>query len=479
MSPKERNHTEGGSRLPKPAQKEKRPAGQRTQKQKTLRVLYIVLTVIAAVIVVGFLFWNVFSAPPGEGELATRKPQTTTVIDEEGNEVEVEIPGLSADRKEQFYTFLLVGQDTYGGGNTDTMMLAAYDVPNQKLSVMSLPRDTFVNYNGRRVLLNSVYNRAGGAKDDQGITALKDAVGDLTGVTPDFYVIIQWEAVGTLVDAIDGVYFDVPRRMYYNDLTQNFKIDLQPGYQLLDGDKAMQLIRWRHNSDDRGHILNSGYATGDIGRIGTQQEFMKAIIAKCLQPEVLLTNLTEYISIFQKNVVTDLTVPNMAYFAKSAVGKLDMDSVAFMTMPYQSAGDGAHVLPVGSELLAAINEGFNPYRDDIRLSELKLVTSISSSGSSGSSSGSSGGMSQTVTPSPTPTPAATPTPSPTPGTEMPVTSPEGGEGGQTTAPPSESPGASEQPAPSPTPTPMPTPTPAATPAPSTAPTSGPGMEPVE
>lgn len=114
---------------------------------------------IAAVIVVGFLFWNVFSAPPGEGELATRKPQTTTVIDEEGNEVEVEIPGLSADRKEQFYTFLLVGQDTYGGGNTDTMMLAAYDVPNQKLSVMSLPRDTFVNYNGRRVLLNSVYNR--------------------------------------------------------------------------------------------------------------------------------------------------------------------------------------------------------------------------------------------------------------------------------------------------------------------------------
>ena len=156
MSPKERNHTEGGSRLPKSAQKEKRPAGQRTQKQKTLRVLYIVLTVIAAVIVVGFLFWNVFSAPPGEGELATRKPQTTTVIDEEGNEVEVEIPGLSADRKEQFYTFLLVGQDTYGGGNTDTMMLAAYDVPNQKLSVMSLPRDTFVNYNGRRVLLNSV-----------------------------------------------------------------------------------------------------------------------------------------------------------------------------------------------------------------------------------------------------------------------------------------------------------------------------------
>ena len=96
------------------------------------------LTVIAATIVVGTAGFFLMTAPPE----VTPKPQTTTVIDEHGNEIEVEIPGLAANRKDQFYTFLVVGQDTGGGGNTDTLMLAAYDVPNQTLNVMSIPRDT-------------------------------------------------------------------------------------------------------------------------------------------------------------------------------------------------------------------------------------------------------------------------------------------------------------------------------------------------
>ena len=80
----------------------------------------------------------------------------------------MEIPGLSAGRKEQFYTFLVAG---VSGGNTDTMLLAAYDVPNQKLSVMSLPRDTYVIYNGRTVMINLGYSRGGG--EEGGVEALK------------------------------------------------------------------------------------------------------------------------------------------------------------------------------------------------------------------------------------------------------------------------------------------------------------------
>lgn len=200
------------------------------------------LTVIAAIIVVGTAGFFLMTAPPE----VTPKPQTTTVIDENGNEIEVEIPGLAANRKDQFYTFLVVGQDTGGGGNTDTLMLAAYDVPNQTLNVMSIPRDTYVNYNGRKVLVNSVYNRAGAGED--GIKALKKEIGELTGVTPDFHVIIQWEAVGELVDAIDGVYFDVPYDMNYEDPDQDLYIHLNAGMQELDGSEAMQLLRWRKNN---------------------------------------------------------------------------------------------------------------------------------------------------------------------------------------------------------------------------------------
>lgn len=136
----------------------------------------------------------------------------------------------------------------------------------------------------------------------------------------------------------------------------------------------MGLVRWRHNSDDRGNISRTyGYAEGDIGRIKTQQAFLKEVIKKCLQTDVLLGNLGEFINIFQKNVTTDLSVANMAYFGKSALGGLDMDQVSFVTLPNRNAGDGAHLLPVGSQIVKTVNDGFNPYKEAIRLGELRLA----------------------------------------------------------------------------------------------------------
>lgn len=355
-----------------------------SQKERILRGTYLALTIISAIIVAVYVFWTFFAAPPdvndpgrpGSAEVVTRPPVVTTYVDPNtGEEIEEVIPGLSADRKEEFYTFLLVGksQET-GGGLTDTMMLVAYDVPNQSLSVMSLPRDTYVRYNGRTPMLNAVYNMAGGDRDNKGVEGLKRAVKDLTGIYPDFYVTIQWEAFGELVDAIGGVYFEVPFDMYYNDLSQNFKINLKKGYQLLDGEGAMGVVRWRHNSDDSGHISSSyGYAEGDIGRIKTQQAFMKEVIKKCLQPDVVLKSLSKYITIFQKNVETDLEAGHIAYFVQSAVGGLDMEGVKFATLPNYSAGNG-HLLPSGSKIVQTVNDGFNPYKEDIRLGELTLAT---------------------------------------------------------------------------------------------------------
>lgn len=342
---------------------------------------YIVLTVISAIIVAGYTMWSLFSAAPdpdGNGRHPdnTRAPIVTQYVDPDtGETIEEEIPGLPADRKREFYTFLLIGQSQDTGGKlSDTMMLAAYDVPNQTLSVMSLPRDTYVKYNGRLMLLNAVYNAAGGDRDGKGVAGLKQAVKDLTGIYPDFHVIIQWEALGELVDAIGGVYYEVPFDMYYNDLSQHFKIDLKKGYQLLDGEGAMGLVRWRHNSDNSGHISSTyGYAEGDIGRIKTQQAFLKEVIKKCLQMDTLLKNLGDYIGIFQRNVTTDLEIGHMAYFAKSALGGLDMENVKFETLPWYSAGN-AHILPSGSQIVKSINNGYNPYKNDIRLGELRLAT---------------------------------------------------------------------------------------------------------
>lgn len=479
MSPRQKKST-GGARLQKEGTS--RSGGQRkssgwsrlSTQQKVLRVAFLVTTIIAAIIVAAFVIINLVGAPPDvSNRLPDRPPMATTIINEQGEEVEVEIPGLSSERKKQFYTFLLIGQDTFGGGNTDTMMLAAYDVPNQTLNVMSLPRDTFVEYGNRRVLLNSVYNRAGGG--EKGINALKQEVGELTGVFPDYYVIVQWEAVGELVDAIGGVEFEVPFNMYYNDLSQDFKIDLKKGVQVLDGKGAMGLLRWRHNSiGDTGKIDNSyGYAEGDIGRIRTQQDFLKATLSKCLQPTVLLPNLTGYINIFLENVETDMPFPHLVYFAKSAVGNLDMDNVSFITMPYRPAGDGAHVIPIGSELVEAVNNGFNPYLEDVRLGELKLYSATVSRPTSKPSQNYS-------TPEPVDTREPLPSDSPEPGeTDAPETdSPESSSTPSVPQGPGSTPvGGEETPVPSNGPTEEPTGNPQPDPTPVAPPPTAPPVEP--
>lgn len=396
MNPEQRKNHRGGARVQKPesprrekeTKREKKPGRPRTKKQKILLGLYIALTVVAAIIVAGAIVFGLMSAPP-EVALPTPTPRHTTIINEQGEEVEVEIPGLSAGRKEQFYTFLVAG---VSGGNTDTMLLAAYDVPNQKLSVMSLPRDTYVIYNGRTVMINSVYSRGGG--EEGGVEALKKAVGSLTGVTPDFYVLVEWEAVGELVDAIGGVYFDVPRRMYYNDLSQHFKIDLQPGYQLLDGNGAMGVLRWRHNSDDSGHILNSGYAMGDLGRIKTQQAFLTAMVDQLLQIKNV-TKINQFIQVFQNNVETDLSFQNILWFAQQAIlGGLSMENVEFVTMPNRTASCWSrtyhnyqsYVVPSANELLELVNTKLSPYTEVFTLSDLDIM-SVNSDGSISSSTG--------------------------------------------------------------------------------------------
>ena len=188
----------------------------------------------------------------------------------------------------------------------------------------------------------------------------------------------------------------------------------------------------------------------------------------------------EYVTIFQKDVETDLSVPNMAYFGKSAANGLDMSQVEFITMPYKDAGDGAHLLPVGSKIVEEVNDGFNPYDREITLRDLDLVTSNSSSGSSGSSgSGSTSKPSATPSAVPTEEPSVSATPS-QPVVESPPAS----------AAPSQSPAVSaapsQDPAATPTPVVPPTSTPVFTPDPAPTPVStpggnieyGPGMEPV-
>ena len=372
-------HLAGGTPKKNRPKKQKRPS-RLTRQQKLLIAVAVVLAILLIAVVA---CQSLFVRPdlPGTG---TEDGAETEEIDwGEGNR-----PHSGGERKsEDYYTVLILGRDTGGGGNTDTMLLASYDVTNQKATVMSIPRDTMVNipYDIKRI--NAVYNYGGGG--DEGIQYLYKEISQLVGFEPDYQVIVEWEAVGQIVDAMGGVWFDVPRNMNYDDPYQDLHIHQEKGYRLLSGDDAMQVLRYRHDND-----MSYGYPDGDLGRIKTQQAFLSAMVEQLLKLGNI-TKINEFIQVFQNNVETDLSFQNILWFAQQAIlGGLSMENVEFVTMPNKNVSAWSrtyqnyqsYVVPDADELLDLVNNQLSPYTKVFTLSDLDIM-SVNSDGSLSSSTG--------------------------------------------------------------------------------------------
>lgn len=328
------------------------------------RLRWRVIRVAAAICVIVALLLAVYGA-------VVRRPNVPALP--VGGDVSAgENQASAAGRRAGVYTLLVVGKDTGGGGNTDTMILATYDTREKTLNAMSLPRDTMTNVSWSNKKLNTVYNYYKGKDKDtqveKGMTALKTHVAKLTGILPDFYVMVDWDAVGELVDAIGGVTFDVPYDMHYDDPYQDLHIHQDKGVRKLTGEDAMQVIRWRKNNGKYGKLQ-----IGDSGRMKVQQDFLAAVAKECLQLKHLM-NASEFARIFTENVDTDLSVGNLAWFAQQAIGMDADQDIHFHTMPFTNYTRGtAYVLPVVDELLAILNEDMNPYKDEITADELEVL----------------------------------------------------------------------------------------------------------
>ena len=284
-----------------------------------------------------------------------------------------EVPDIiKSGRKNGVYTFLLVGRDVVSG-STDTILLLSYDINQKTIRGLNLPRDTMMNVSTASKRLNAVfgYNRGRDkeTRTEKGINALRLQVSKLTGITPDFYVLVEWEAIGNLVNALGGVEFEVPWDMNYDDPEQNLHIHQKAGLRKLNGEDAMQVIRWRKNND------GSNSSGGDLARLGIQQNFLKAAAKECLQPAIFL-NIPELARIFTENVETDLTLGNILAFAQLAYGMDPEEDVSFVTAPVASSvsyNGASMVVLSGNGILEIVNSGMNPYQRDIQSSDLELI----------------------------------------------------------------------------------------------------------
>ncbi len=388
-----RDHDEPGKRL----QKRQKPAltPEQAQKRKEKRVMAIMIAaaivmVIAAALVLLCDRWvkkpDLPPAPVQSGAVEPLDPSAEPTLSFEAVQ-----PKVGGERKSKdIYTFLIFGSDV-ASGLTDTMMVATYDVTEQKATVMSLPRDTLTNSRGYRIpdkKLNAVYTLYG--KGDEGVEALKREVSELVGFTPDYYVRIDWELVGEMVDAIGGVWYDVPFLMQYTDSAQDLYIYQEAGYRLLGGDDAMQIVRWRKN--DPG--IPGGGDGSDLYRLQVQHGFLKAVLKQTLQIQNVL-RINQLAELFGNRVDSDLSIENIFWFAKEAIlGGLKVDDVEFCTMPvaggsyYQAKYDTTYpfVYPIQSQLLTLINESLNPFVEQVTIKQLDLM-SVAPDGSLRSSTG--------------------------------------------------------------------------------------------
>lgn len=202
---------------------------------------------------------------------------------------------------------------------TDTIIYVKANLETGKISYISIPRDTYITNNyavGHKI--NSIYRKVN-------IEPLVAEVQELIDVEIDYYLVVDADIVIDLVDSIGGVEFNVPMRMKYDDPTQDLHIDLEEGMQVLDGDKAEQLIRFRKGND------GSGYREGDIQRTKVQQDFIKAFLNQAAKAENIL-KADEIISIALNNTDTNITIREaLAYITD--IPKLDLPNIFSCTAP--------------------------------------------------------------------------------------------------------------------------------------------------
>ena len=288
---------------------EKNKKKKKDKKSHKILITILILILVSAIAVGSWFGYKVYSNGGGEFNF---KGVLATIVGHDEKTLE-KLPKIYC---------LVTGQSQ---NLTDTIMVCAYDPKTQEASILSIPRDTFVGTNKNTA---TSYNKINALYQTSPQKTL-DAINQITGLDIKYYVNIDTKALRQVVDSIGGVDFDVPINMDYDDVSQNLHIHLKAGYQHLDGNKAEQVVRFRHNNN--GTSYSSDYGDNDLGRMKTQRAFIEAVIKKLATPSTL-TKLPELIKVAENNVTTNLDVSKAKDYAPYAV-EFKTENLKTATLP--------------------------------------------------------------------------------------------------------------------------------------------------
>ena len=240
----------------------------------------------------------------------------------------------SKEEKLETISGIIIGCDK-SKALTDVVMVLNYDPNTNKIKLISIPRDLKIEFNEefKQVKENNsdinliysklteVYYYAG--DDEEAIQSIKEIASIITDLDIDYYAKVDLKAFKEIVDLVGGVEFDVAERMYYKDPTQNLLINLQKGQQLLDGEHAEMLVRYRR------------YVWGDLERIKVQRQFFKALTEKILNIKNPVTIMSLVQNIYS-NIETDFNLMDVMKYMNYII-KLDYSNLLneenMMTIP--------------------------------------------------------------------------------------------------------------------------------------------------
>ena len=221
---------------------------------------------------------------------------------------------------------LLMGYSNDNGLKlTDTIIVGSYNPKTQKASLLSIPRDTFVGKNLKTGTGNDKINAIYQKSPEKAL----EKVNEITGLDIKYYMVINNQALIELVDVIEGVEFYVPMRMKYTDTSQDLYIDLQEGLQTLNGDKAEQLLRFRHG--DNGETYPEEYGDNDLGRMKTQRNFMIETVKQTIRAKNVF-KIKDIIDIAYEYVETNISVSTIKDYVPYAIN-VDISAIESRVLP--------------------------------------------------------------------------------------------------------------------------------------------------
>jgi polyisoprenyl-teichoic acid--peptidoglycan teichoic acid transferase len=255
-------------------------------------------------------------------------------------------------------TFLVMGVDAADkesaeNQRTDTIMLCRYVPDTGKIAVLSIPRDTRTLIPGHgREKLNHAHAYGGPELTVR-------AVNNLLDMNVKYYVRVDYNLVNEVVETLGGVEVDVPMNMYYSDPYADppLLIDLKKGVQTLDGDEAMQFLRFR-----------KGYTNQDLGRIEAQQAFMKSAIEEAMSPRNVV-KIPSMIKSGMDNIETNIPVSTMLSYVMD-LKNINPDNIQMATVPGEpNMIDGVSYFMADEEKMPSLMEKMFYNREIVNIEE--------------------------------------------------------------------------------------------------------------